>query len=62
MSKVERAWHFFKGKNDWLSRVHICIFGGIRVEKRFGQNAEKTYCAPRHPGLIKCSMKDEQQQ
>ncbi len=25
-------------------------------------NAEKTYCAPRPPGIIQCSMKDEQQQ
>ncbi len=25
-------------------------------------NAEKTYCATRPPGIIQCSMKDEQQQ
>ena len=28
-------------KNEWLSRVHIWIFGKIGVEKRFGQ---KTAC------------------
>ena len=29
-------------KNEWLSRAHIWIFGGIRVEKRFGQKTDMT--------------------
>ena len=32
----------FLEKNEWLSRVHIWIFGKIGVEKRFGQ---KTACS-----------------